>query len=268
MFTSFDSILADIFDRRIEKRLSLEEERALIATAKDGDDDAKLQLLYAYAPALRNGLTWYKRALPSSPSAADLEDVKTDAVLGLLEAIDAVDLDVHNRLAAIASQNIRHTVAAAAKSVTGFTVPERTLNRFFGIMREAEGNEYAAAAMAPKYKMTTETFLAVLSAVRNVTSYDADDSTDEDTRYSPATLSASPIWDATLSEEDAELAAAAFDAVDDLEESVCRLAYGFETYGSPVADVEVGHRLGFSQSKTQRVRSAALGKMREALAVD
>lgn len=66
--------------------------------------------------------------------------------------------------------------------------------------------------------------------------------------------------------EDRLLVEAAFAAVDDLEEEVCRLAYGFSDY-DPIPDSEVGYGLGLSRPKVQRVRASALGKMRDAAGV-
>jgi DNA-directed RNA polymerase specialized sigma subunit len=265
----FSTALVDVFHNRAEERLTLDEERAAIAAAQLGDEAAKLSLILAYAPALRNGVAWYTRALPSAPQASELEDVQSQAVLGLLEAIAAFDADVHDRLAAIAPGYIRNAVSGAAASVTGFAVPERTLKRFFGILREAQGNVYEAARIAPSREMKPETFLAVLSAIRNVDSLEG--LTDEGERHTGAShrgeASASPLWDnSTPDVEDRILVEAAFAAVNTLEADVCRLAYGFSDY-EPVPDAEIAARLGSSRATIQRTRAGALGKMREALGV-
>ncbi|UJQ86834.1 DNA binding protein [Arthrobacter phage Reedo] len=277
---TFDKIIADVFVRNIERRFeSIEAERQAIAAAKQGDEEATVALMYAYAYMLRSGVRWYMRSLPSVPKAADLEDVRSNAVTGLLAAIKAFDLDaeIHDRLAAIAKDHIyEHVSAGAPTAVAAFTVPQRTMSRFFSILREADGNVYEAAALAPSKHMTRETFLAVLSAVRNVDSYEAateanaggfDGTTGE--RFGVGGergIEARPLWDGSEAEDDALLVEAAFEAVDDLEKNVCEMAYGFTDY-DPVPDAEIGHRLGFSRAKAQRVRSSALGKMRNALAV-
>ncbi|UYL87648.1 DNA binding protein [Arthrobacter phage VResidence] len=270
---SFSKVLADIFDRNIEHRFdTVEAERDAIAAAKKGDEEATVALMYAYAHTLRSGVRWYTHALPSVAKGGDLEDVRSNAVMGLMAAIQAFDLDadIHDRLAAIAKQHVYETVAAhAPTAVAAFTIPQRTMSRFFSILREAEGNVYEAAALAPKYSMKRETFLAVLSAVRNVESYDAAEANDDEGRSGDflGTENVRPIWDNSAAEEDELLVAAAFDAVDDVEERVCRLAYGFETYGDPVPDVEIAHELGMTRPTVQRRRSGALNKMRSALAV-
>jgi DNA-directed RNA polymerase specialized sigma subunit len=274
--SNFTSLISDIFDRGVEQRLSLEDERLAIELAQHGDQAAQTKLLLAYAPALRNGVQWFARALPSTPQRADLEDVRSQAILGFLEAIKAFSLNSHDRLAAIAPQYIRNAVAVSASSATSFTVPERTLKRFFGILREAEGNAARAADLAPSFEMKRDTFLAVLSAVRNVTSYDGLSSGgtangasvhgwgDGENTKEPHAF---PIWDANeAAVVDRILVEMAFTAVDELEAQVMLLAYGFTDY-EPIPDAEVGHRLGFSRAKAQRTRTAALEKMRHSLGV-
>ncbi len=263
---SFDSVITEIFDRRAEKRFTVEEERELLQAAQSGDEAAKIEILFAYAPALRNGLTWFTRAQASAPQAADLDDVRQSAVMGLLEAIVAFQPDTHNRLAAIASKYITNAVSVHSQDASGFTIPERTMKRFFGILRLAEGNVGEAVKLAPQHEMKAETFLAVLQAVRNVDGLEALQG-DGDSSGSGHEVACSSIFgDSVADAEDAVLVEVAFSAVDDLETDVCRLSYGFADY-DPVSDAEVGHRLGLSRAKAQRVRAGALGKMRQALGV-
>jgi DNA-directed RNA polymerase specialized sigma subunit len=181
--------------------------------------------------------------------------------MGLIEAVQAWRPEVHDRLAAIAPRYIRNAVAVSAAVATQFTVPERTLKRFFGILRAADGDVIEATRIAPAYSMRPETFLAVLDAVRSVDSYDAANGNDGQGRD----LAASPIWDnAAPDVEDRILVEAAFKAVDTLEKDIVRMAYGF-TEHDPLPDEEIGHRIGFTRPKTQRIRAGALAKMREAI---
>lgn len=273
---SYSKALTDIFARNAERRFeSAEAERDAILAAKKGDEDATLDLMFAYAPALRNGVKWYTRAIPSVDRADGLEEIRSVAVFGLLEAIAAFDVDAgYDRLAATVGEYVANAVAEHAQAVCGLTVPSRTLSRFFAILRKAEGNVYEAAALAPKYHMTRETFLAVLSAVRSE-SYDAYAVKEEEGAVSGDLLGKTevseggllPVLDAYEAVNQRMEVEAAFAAVDDVEEAVCRLAYGFETYGDPVPDGEIGHRLGMTRPTVQRRRASALGKMRDALEV-
>jgi DNA-directed RNA polymerase specialized sigma subunit len=263
---SFDQVLSDIFDRNIEHRFeSADAEREAIALAKNGDNEAVIALMYAYSYALNNAVKWFTRALPSADKSA-LEEVRLNLVTGLIEAVRKFDASEHKRLAAIIKPHLTEQISETAVSASAFTVPRRTLIRFFSILRHANGNVYEAAALAPSYSMATQTFLAVLSALRGVESYDADSSEDEASDKLDRLDSAQSIYGVDLSNEDRLTVEAAFEAVDELETDVCKLAYGFTDY-DPVADAEIGHRLGLSRPKVQRVRSGALGKMRQALGV-
>lgn len=261
---SFDKVLADIFARNAERRIeSAEEERLLIAAAKLGDSEATVALMYAYAPAIRNVVERF--TAEGHTASPDDEELHATALLGFAEAIAAFDPEKHLRLSAVVRVVLARVMRDQYPSRDAFTVPARTLTRFYSILRKAEGNVYEAAALAPQYEMSRETFFSVLSAVRDV---DTIDGTPGDEDHAALVNDARPIWDASAVEEDALLVAAAFEAVDDVEEKVCRLAYGFESYGDPVPDVEIGHKLGMTRPTVQRRRASALGKMRAALALD
>ena len=255
---------AEIFARSASFAFeSLEAEREAIAAAKGGDNTATDKLLRAYAPVLRSAVAAYLNE--SSSATYDADEVRATALLGFVQAVNDFDPETHARLAAIVKKTVVRTLCNEFLTPSSFSVPARTLQRFYGILRAAEGNVFEATALAPKFDMSKETFLAVLSAVRNVDSLDGASADDEN--HTDAIEGARPLWDGTATDaEDAVLVAAAFNAVDDLEEDVCRLSYGFADY-EPVPDAEIGHRLGLSRQKTQRTRSAALGKMRLALGV-
>lgn len=262
---SFNKVLTDIFARNAERRFeSVEAEREAIAAAKLGDNEATVALLYAYAPAIRNVV---ERFTGEGHTASPEDDeLRSTALLGFSEAIAAFDPEKHVRLSSVVRVVLARVMREEYPSRDAFHVPPRTLTRFYSILRQAEGNVYAAAALAPQYEMTKETFFAVLSAVRDVDSIDGTPTEDEGAASDLGKDNARPLWDASAAEEDAILVAAAFESVNDLEKTVCELSYGFTDY-DPVPDAEIGHRLGLSRQKTQRTRSSALGKMREALAV-
>jgi DNA-directed RNA polymerase specialized sigma subunit len=261
--TAFENVLAEVFEQGAETRMTVEEERLALAKAQLGDQDATIALVYAYAPALRNAASSYRSA--GGAWGGDSEDLRTAAIEGLLEAIHAFDPTSHDRLAAIIAGYLADAVSTSIVGPIAFSIPSRTLKRFYGILRAAGGNVYEAAALAPAYEMKTETFLAVFYAVRNVDSLDVDHGTDESERWNRADVR--PLWDGKEADvEDAILVEAAFQAVDSLEADVVRLAYGFSDF-DPVPDAEIAHRLGFSRQKVQRTRTGALEKMRAALAV-
>lgn len=268
---SFDKVLADIFDRNIERRFdSAEAEFEAIARAKAGDEQATVDLMYAYSHALNSALGQFRYAggvwSEGKRNSHLTDDLRAIVTLGFVEAINAYDPEVHDRLAAVITQHIRHHLSADLVDPIAFHVPQRTLTRFYSILRKAEGDPIKGAALAPQHSMTVETFMDVLAAVRTVNLELATDEED-DSAVRAQWEAARPVWDRADAEDDALLVEAAFDAVDDVEEKVCRLAYGFETYGDPVADAEIAHQLGMTRPTVQRRRSGALNKMREALAV-
>jgi len=277
--SKYDAALVDIFERYTEReQLTLEEERELIRRAKDRDEDAVIGLLYAYGPLLRKSVGSYRYAggawSENQKHSAAQEDLRSGAVLALLEAVQAFDFERWDRLAAILPQMTANELASALVGPVAFSVPSRTLKRFYSILRAAKGNVYEAAALAPSLKMTTDTFLAVHQAVRAAESTDrpmnndtgqaSGDSSSEaiGSSYSDHAV---PTWDGSYGDvEDAILVETAFQVVDTLEKDVIRLAYGFSDY-DPVPDAEIGERLGFSRPKVQRVRASGLAKMRIAI---
>lgn len=273
-----ENLLADIFENSAEERLDLETERATLAAAKAGDQGAKTRLMLAYSAALRNAVAGYTRSLAGQNRDQDqVEEVRAQVLVGFLEAIEAFQPEVHDRLAAVIGQHLQNAVSVAASSATSFHVPERSLKRFFGILRLAEGNVFEAVRIAPEHEMTVETFMSILAAVRDVDSFDAVDGnrsgayTAQGGGFAEEDLwsrtDSTPLWDGAHADaEDRILVEAAFRAVDGLESEVVGLSYGFTDY-EPVPDAEIGHRLGLSRAKAQRTRSAALGKMRVALGV-
>jgi DNA-directed RNA polymerase specialized sigma subunit len=273
-------LLTAVFEQGAEERLELVEERSTIAAAQAGSKEARERLILAYAPALRAAVSWYRTTVQRGLSPEDIQEARQAALLGLLEAVATFDLEVYERLAAIVAPYIRNQVASLSQATTQFSIPERTLTRFWGILREAGGDANLAADLAPTFEMRRETFLAVLHAVRDVESLDAQNSSGSriggshvgDTPHGADgdlwdRVETHPLWEGNVPDvEDRILVKAAFSAVDTFEGDIVRMAYGFEEF-DPIPDAEIAHRFGFSRPKVQRVRSVALGKMRSALGV-
>lgn len=238
-----------------------QDEVRVIAHAKVGREDAQLRLFQAYVPALRSAVSRYTRVLSR-------DDARQAAFMGLLSAVDAFDMSRSDRLASLLKQHVTDALASAASEATGgFTVPERSLKRFFGILARADGDVSVAAQIAPDHAMTVETFHTILAAVSTGS---LDEATDPDRPSVGQVSGYDPTAVPVTSErevadfEDAILVDIAFRAVDDVERSVCRLAYGFAEY-DPQPDAEIGARLGMGRVKTLRTRQAALAKMRDAI---
>lgn len=271
--TTFDAVLSDVFDRSAERRIpSAADERAAISLAQDGDEAATLDLVYAYAPTLRAAAARHERTLGR-------EEARQATVLGLLEAVHAFDLSSdYERLAAIVWEYVADAVQTAAGTMVAISVPSRTLKRFFGILRRADGDLEAAALAAPKHELSTESFWAIVDALRvdplDVKALGGTKAGIEGRHavdgpsFVGAESHARPLWQhadrGTSDAEDRILAEVALRAVDGFSRDVCRLAYGFSE-ADPIPDAEIAHRLGYSRPKVQRTRTTALVKMRDAL---
>lgn len=232
------------------------EEAALIEAAKAGDERATLRLFAAYVAAVRGIVAQYASTL-------GLEDARQAALLGFLEVVAAHDPARSPRLAGQIRVRLHDALTeAASSSAGGFTVPARTLRRFFGILARADGDVEEAAKLAPAYEMSGDTFYAVLAAVKADESLDLEIETNGDESVSVLDEIAAPreIVDA----EDRILCDLAFRAVTPRENNVISLAYGFADY-DPQPDAVIGDRLGFSRLKALRIRQAGLTKMRAAL---
>lgn len=237
-------------------------EMKAIAQAQAGDGDAQLALFSAYVPHLRSIVARYTGTLGR-------DDARQAAFEGLLAAVHAFDPAVSNALASLLPTHVNAALAAtASESARGFTVPERSLKRFFGILSRADGDVSAAAKLAPAHHMTVETFHTILAAV-TTDSYETVATSEDDpgrtTGGRSVTAEVVTVGREFADIEDRLMVDIALRAVSDLEACVCRHAYGFHDYGAVQTDAEVGHRLGMGRVKTLRTRQAALARMRDAL---
>ena len=258
--------------------LTVEDEVAAIAAAQLGDESATLALLEAYGPVLRSAVGKFVTGnfAETSRGALDLEDLRAIALTAFLEVIRDHDPEKSVRLAGVVSQRITRGLTDEFSEVSAVEVPGRTVRRFYGILREADGDVQAARDLAPSREMTHATFDAVAAAVSAESldySVDAADSNREG-EFAPV-FAATPVADV----EDRILADAALRACDDDEHRVVSLQYGF----SPVVEIvdgervhvdrlpsdrEIGDILGMTRPTVQRRGKSALTKMRKALCVN
>lgn len=243
--TSLQVLAVQVFEGDAVE-LERETLHAAVLDAKGGDEQAFGLLARGFALLLRKQARPFAGILPA-------DEVRTAALIGLLEAVSAVE--VPEAFASVVGRYVQKSLRLAAGEVVPVPVPERTLARYLGVMREAGGDVEAAALLAESFHMSRETFYAVRAAL------------------SAASLESpgAAEWVGSLAVEEWEapevLCAAAFEALDaGPEVEVVEAAYGFSDY-RPHSDSEIAGDLGWSRPKVQRVRSGALVKMREALCV-
>ncbi|MGZ0151848.1 hypothetical protein ACXJJ3_32650 [Kribbella sp. WER1] len=253
--------------------LTEDAEAAAILAAQAGDQSAMELLLRAYGPVLRAVVAEVNGGLregaigrfsdygASAVSPDDLQQAAVEAVLGLIRVHD---VSTSPRISGRVRDYITDAVVRESHGKSAFQIPKRTLTRYFGIIRACEGDVREAYRRAPEFSLAQETFLSILEAIgaESLSAREDEDSRDGEERAASPVFSSSPISDA----EDAILVDVAFRAVDDDEERICRLSYGFTEY-DPQPDAEIAHRMDLTRPTVQRKRAKALAKMRKALGV-
>lgn len=270
--------LDDLFTYADAAPLSLDDEIAAIEAAQLGDDSATVALLTAYGPVLRSTVGRFitSNFSETSRGALDQDDLRSIALTAFLEVIRDHDASKGERLAGVVSQRITRGLTDEFSEVSAVEVPGRTVRRFYGILREADGDINAARDLAPLREMTHATFDAVLAAVSADSidhTIEADRADNRESTYAPV-FSPSPVVDV----EDKILADAALRACDDDEHRVVSLQYGFQAVVEIVdgqrvqvdrlpSDREIGDIIGMTRPTVQRRGKSALSKMRKALGV-
>lgn len=288
--------LDDLFTYADAAPLEASEEARLIRIAQSptvGDfqleaivEEAQLALLQAYGPVLRSTVGRFitTNFSETSRGALDVEDLRSIALAAFLEVIRDHDPEKGGRLAGIVSQRITRGLTDEFSEVSAVEVPGRTVRRFYGILREADGDVQEARDLAPSREMTHATFDAVLAAV-GVASIDhirelhlhgseGGSSDGGDWVVMAPVFAPSPVVDV----EDRILCDAALRACDDDEHRVVSLQYGFQAVVEVVdgqrvqvdrlpSDREIGDILGMTRPTVQRRGKSALTKMRKSLGV-
>ncbi|MEU8655282.1 hypothetical protein [Actinoplanes philippinensis] len=250
------SAFAQIWDTPAKKIEDAAEEAIVIKEAQARSEAAVMRLFGAYVPAIKAAMKTYSAVL-------SVDDLRQAALLGFMETIHRHD-GRSERLAGALRQRLMESLSAAvSESAGGLAVPERTMKRFFGILKAANGDAAEGARLAPQHEMREETFLAIFAAVRADDSLDLEIEIHGDAAFFDSIPAPREIADV----EDRILVEAAFRAVDEQERNICRLAYGFAEY-DVVPDAEIGHRYGMGRLRVQRSRVRALAKMRKALCAE
>lgn len=276
--------IADVFTRKVNgEPLALETERAYITRAKasPGDSEAWNALFTAYGRALRNAVKTAKAAYSVGYVNPDVDELRSRALEGFVTAVGAVDLDKHDRLAALLVGHLAKAMFQGVDLGAGLNVPPRMKSRYYAIRREAGGDLAKAEAIAPQHDMSVEAFRAITAAVgvgsleaavgdgearmASSGSTQAFDGNSREWGKDLASLTILDDRDSFVSIEDKLLADMALDAVSAPERDVALLAYGFASYDEPLIDAEVAERLLTSRSRVQRLRMSGLEAMRDAL---
>lgn len=255
-----DPIVA-IFDHGAQLKLTREEEFERVHLLRTYPhtpeaEQAALELLYAYAPTLRN-------AVARRPFI-DREDARSVVVTRFYELVADLDPSKGARLASVVLVRLLDALDQYAETVRGLTVAAETARKIIPYLREAywdatEAYELYREAGESHYSPATFRDVAAAHNLQHLDlsapgAYESD---------------AAPLWDydGGLDADDKLLADAALSVLDAEQLPVVRYAYGFEHYGEPQSDAAVGHYLGKTRRQVQHVRTRALDDMRAALGV-
>lgn len=237
------------------------EEFELITAAKKGSNSAMAQLIVQYRPALRRRMSDALRA-----ENADRDEVGADLLMAMAVAVDAAEPG--ERLSLRLASAIYHVSDHYQLGASKMTLPKRSLRKVQSALWQAGEDVDKArhiachAAADPRDRMSVDTFDAIVHAIRHTTG-----NTEDPDLAAELSAAHDPISAVEERLDDVLDVAVAFDAVDDVTHAIIRHAYGFEDYDY-VVDAEVGHRLGLTRSKTQRLRKKGLETMHDALCTD
>ena len=235
------------------------EERKLIAAAQSRNSEATERLLLAYSPIIRRGFSTWLKATGKRKDSVDADDARGEYILAFLEAVYEFDLGgKYDRIAGVSSWFLAAaSERMAATQATAYSVPKRTLRRFFEVLRLADGNVDEAAGLAPKKGMSTGVFWSILEALRGGNDTDGTE---------PFDHIASATTTQQTSVDDQLMALAALAAMKEEERQYNRLFHGFDTYNT-MSDAEIAEHVGAPKSTVQWKRAAGIHAARVRLGV-
>lgn len=249
--TAFDTVLADVFEKGAEERMTRDEERRQIALAQTGDEDATIALIYAYAPALRAQVSRHSGRL-------GVEEARSSAILGLMEAIRAFNLRDHSgQLAGIVWPHISNALRGADGGGS-VTIPFMARRYYLEIMRAAGGDERLAEELAPSMKMSVDSFRAVREALRVSALTDGDEA--EGYSGGRSIDRATPVWVAdkdAVRAEVRDMAQEALAAITPKHDAVPKLVDGKFRWAATVQEHGATEELGIFATKGEALIAAA-----------
>lgn len=202
-------------------KLTPDQETTLIARAKAGDDQAKIELLANYAPAIHAGARAFARLVPNA------EDAVAAATAGVLCAIRDFDSARCPRLAGMVRNRIQDQLwELASQSIGSMNIPRTILARYFRVMSDPRvaGSVSAAREVGSEYQISGQTIFSVWSALNQ--------------RH----LDVEPVSpsDPTACIEDRILSDIALGSMDVFDREVVSMRYGFAGHREmPIEEVAV-----------------------------
>lgn len=224
-------------------RLSAETECALVLLAQAGDDNAKVELLSLYAPAINAAARAFARLIPNR------DDAVAAGVIGVLVAIKDFDPAKCLRLAGIVRNRIQDEMwQLSSTSMGAMTVPRTILARFFRVMSDPRvaGDIAAAREIASEYQIASATVHAVWTSLNN----------------RPLDVEPADKADAVACIEDRILAQIALDAMAPADRAVVSRRCGFDGHRElTIEEVADTLDLTLAAAKLAYARGLASGRL-------
>lgn len=233
------------------RQLTVEDEQTLICAARDGDEDAMLQLLRNYLPTILNAA--HKRYHPAQRTDARWEDIVSVAIESTVRLVHTVDLTRTHRLAGMLGVTLRRELSEV---VLPARVPHAIAWRYHRARTLAAGAgdavtwETDGRTKAKDVGLSEDVYGAV-DALYHATPLDAGDTADART---PAALIRVEVLEDTAS---------ALDALDPRSRVVIETLYGIG--GEALSSRKAAEVLGISRTTVGRIAKSALQTMRVAL---
>lgn len=273
--------------------LSVDEQTALLAVAQDvpttveADENGEDRCIYGKTPeseaALSRLTTAFMPAVLKAARASRVQDFDDALATALAEFMAAVrEYDVTSRLpfSATLPSRLRFAVLRADRANDVITVKDNVAAVYWRLIHKHDGDANAAyeEVKTTDNNLAPSTFLAVHHIIEGVDSLDGviSDDDDEDGPLHPVAASVESHEERIATEA---LVDYLFSKVNDRQEGILRLAYGFSdlatekirlakgyAIGELMSDLQVAHALDLTRPTVQRDRKKALDVMRAAVA--
>lgn len=229
--------------------LTLDEERDLIRQAQAQNAQALDTLLRLSRPTI------IASARRTGARHADVDDLIQEALLAVADVVTTYDLDRPGRLVTAITPRVRRAITdtLATTRPAAASVPARTMSRFLGQVRSADGDLGKAHAAAVAKAAETgdrrgvDDFFAIAAAVLPVAA---------GVDFMDPTAQPDAVIDRVFVEE-------VLAVLDDRERTVLRAHFGLD--GEPETDAAIAKTLGVDRSRVVRIRQRALDKVRESV---
>jgi RNA polymerase primary sigma factor len=245
-------------------------DRRLVVAAKEGDADARDELVGRYMPLISSLSHLYRGS-----RAVDRVELAQAGVVGLLRALERFDSSLETPFWAYASwwvrQAMQQLVAELGRPVVLSDRALRQLARVKDAHRryvQAEGREPSLSTLADGAGLRTEQVERLVAADRSARGLEEHIGVEDDAGASFGDLLADPVAEQAYERVDRRLdiehLRGLTGALGDRELEVLRSHYGLQRPAQTLR--EIGQVLGLSAERVRQIEESALAKLRAAAA--